>query len=317
MGFQSMFDELEQRIKTDKQKFGYEHKGELEDLIRNGLGQTQTSTAPQINPTQQNQFRDGQLQQMNQLGAIASGQQAGPGQLAVDQQIRNALASQYATARMRGAGGMGLRTAARQGAAIGLSGAGMAQQAQMQDSQQAGALMAGIAQQGRAQDIGLGAQNAQLTQQQQQMNNQQYLQLLSQLGLMDANQLQAYTQMRIAQMGQPNKTGQYLMAGGQVLGGLAMLSDETKKTDIAEAGDLTDQMLDALKPYRYRYKDEKFGQGERAGIMAQDLERSELGKKVVTETAEGKMLDVNKTISAALAGLARVNERLRKVEGRG
>jgi hypothetical protein len=73
-------------------------------------------------------------------------------------------------------------------------------------------------------------------------------------------------------------------------------------------------MLDALKPRAGVYKDEKFGKGEWNWVMAQDLERSKAGRRIVTDTPEGKMLDVNKMLSTALASTARLNERLRKLE---
>lgn len=96
-----------------------------------------------------------------------------------------------------------------------------------------------------------------------------------------------------------------------------MASDERLKKGIRDAGREVDAVLDALAPRSYSYKDEKFGKGRRAGIMAQDLERSEAGKRVVEERPEGKMLDVNKALSLALASSARLNERVRKLEGKG
>jgi hypothetical protein len=51
--------------------------------------------------------------------------------------------------------------------------------------------------------------------------------------------------------------------------------------------------------------------------MAQDLERSAAGKRIVSETSDGKMLDVNKALSASLAASARLNERVRTLEGKG
>lgn len=96
-----------------------------------------------------------------------------------------------------------------------------------------------------------------------------------------------------------------------------MASDERLKKDVTDARSEIDAVLDALSPKSYSYKDEKHGKGRRAGIMAQDLERSPAGKRVVEDRPDGKMLDVNKALSLALASSARLNERVRKLEGKG
>lgn len=95
-----------------------------------------------------------------------------------------------------------------------------------------------------------------------------------------------------------------------------MASDERLKKDVTDARSEIDAVLDALSPKSYSYKDEKHGKGRRAGIMAQDLERAPAGKRVVEERPDGKMLDVNKALSLALASSARLNERVRKLEGK-
>lgn len=293
------------------------HQGQVENMVNTGVAGLQNRAAPQLNAGPQDQFRNAQMQQMGQLQHIAGGQQAGAGELAVQRQMQNALAGQQAMARIRGAGGGGMLAASRQGAALGSSAAGMGQQAAMQDQMNAQGLLANVAGQGRGQDIGFANSNAQLQQNQMGMNDQAYQAFINSLTGMDANQQAAQVAAMQAATQRQGLLGGLLSTGGQVAGAAIMASDERLKTDISDAGGEVDEMLDALKPYRYRYKDEKFGQGARAGIMAQDLERSAAGRRVVTETADGKMLDVNKALSAALAGVARVNERLRKVEARG
>lgn len=293
-----------------------QHQGQIEHLVNTGVAGLQGRAAPQLAGGPQDQFRNAQVQQMGQLQGIASGQQQGAGELAVQRQMQNALAGQQAMARMRGAGGGGMRMAARQGAALGSTAAGLGQQAAMQDQMGAQSMLANVTGQGRGQDIGFANSNAQLAQNQMGMNDQAYQAFLQSLVGMDANQQAAQVAAMQAATQKQGMLGPLLQAGGTVAGAALMASDERLKTDVADAGGEVDEMLDALKPYRYRYKDEKFGKGPRAGIMAQDLERSAAGKRVVHETPEGKMLDVNKALSAALAGVARVNERLRKVEAR-
>jgi hypothetical protein len=94
-------------------------------------------------------------------------------------------------------------------------------------------------------------------------------------------------------------------------------SDKRLKKDVTDARSEVDAVLDALSPKSYSYKDEKYGKGRRAGIMAQDLERTPAGKRVVEDRPDGKMLDVNKALSLALASSARLNERVRELEGKG
>jgi hypothetical protein len=51
--------------------------------------------------------------------------------------------------------------------------------------------------------------------------------------------------------------------------------------------------------------------------MAQDVEKApEIGHQIVFDSPEGKRIDVRAGLSAALAGLARINERLCAVEGK-
>lgn len=96
-------------------------------------------------------------------------------------------------------------------------------------------------------------------------------------------------------------------------------SDARGKTQLARAPRSTSQdMLDNLKPYTYDYKEPKAvgaAEGRRYGILAQDLEKSEAGKTIVFETAQGKMIDTVQGFGLVLATLADINERLKKLEG--
>lgn len=48
--------------------------------------------------------------------------------------------------------------------------------------------------------------------------------------------------------------------------------------------------------------------------MAQDLEKSAMGKSLVVDTTEGKMIDTRKGFGAALAGMAELNQRTAELE---
>ncbi len=228
--------------------------------------------------------------------------------------------------------------AARNQVAIAGNAAGQGAQAAAADQQNANAQLTGALNSGRSADVGLATSQAGLNQQtnlqqgqmdqtaklanldaqlrQTGMNDQARIAYLSQLTGMDANQLQAQMQLYATQKGQTGLLPGLVSQMGQTAGQMAsMASDERLKTNVADARSEVDEMLDALSPKSYDYKDEKWGKGRRAGIMAQDMERSEAGRRVVFETPEGKMLDVNKALSAALASSARLNERVRKLEG--
>lgn len=294
----------------------FQDNGQIHDIINQGLGAAPQRQAPQTSYGS-DPFRAGQLGQVQQLQDIANGTQAGAGELAVNRQVQQAQAAQQAQARMARGGNAALayRNAAKNTAGIGLQGAGQASQAQMQDQMNAQGLLNSALTNGRSSDQQVDLANMAAKLQQQGMNDQQVQAYLSQLTGMNATQLQAQMQAYAAAKAAPGVAGGLLQAAGPIVGAIA--SDVNLKTDIEPAGDITDQLLDALVPYKYRYKDEKHGVGARVGIMAQDLERSAAGKYIVSDTHDGKMLDVSKAISATLAGTARLNERVRKLEGRG
>jgi hypothetical protein len=92
------------------------------------------------------------------------------------------------------------------------------------------------------------------------------------------------------------------------------MSDRRVKKKIDDADDDAKEMLKALAAYSYDYKNEKHGKGRQFGIMAQDLERSKMGKSLVFETPEGKAVRTDRAALAALAGLASIEKRLSKME---
>jgi hypothetical protein len=152
-------------------------------------------------------FRTGQLAQMQQLQGIASGQQQGAGELAAQRQVQNALAAQQAQARMARGGGMApmaYRNAANQSAALGISGAGMGQQSALQDQQAAQNQLASVSSAGRNADISIGNANAGYQLQNNQLNSQNYKDLLAQLTAMNAGTFAAQNANNMAQNQQNN-----------------------------------------------------------------------------------------------------------------
>mgnify|MGYP001591429092 FL=1 len=110
--------------------------------------------------------------------------------------------------------------------------------------------------------------------------------------------------------------GQSLLGAGQGLGMAALLSDRAKKTAIRSAGGKADRLLDGLRAYSYRYKDQRHGKGEQLGVMAQDLQRAGL-KQAVIQTPAGKAVDAGKLAGALAAAAARLHQRVRKLEAAG
>lgn len=104
-------------------------------------------------------------------------------------------------------------------------------------------------------------------------------------------------------------------------------SDDRSKLDKVAAHEkgsrVVDQFLDSIRPLAYHYKDpadeprQPPSGGMYAGVSAQDMERSPVGPQIVVDTPRGKTVNTRAAVSAALAGLARLNERLEKVERKG
>lgn len=95
-------------------------------------------------------------------------------------------------------------------------------------------------------------------------------------------------------------------------------SDRDVKENIKPLKNASGEMekfLSSLKPSQYEYKDSANGTGEKIGVMAQDLEKSKIGKTMVDQAPDGtKMVDTNKAIGALLAGMADLNKKIKKLE---
>lgn len=99
----------------------------------------------------------------------------------------------------------------------------------------------------------------------------------------------------------------------KIAGGLDGTSDRRAKTDIKPAGEKVKTFLDALNEADYEYKNKNTpttSPGRHTSVMAQDLEKSELGRRMVHDTPQGKVVDYKEGLATMLAGLANVNDRL-------
>lgn len=134
--------------------------------------------------------------------------------------------------------------------------------------------------------------------------------------------------------------GSLLSAGGAIAA--AALSDRRAKRDIRPlysdergksskekllahyeggggGGDEVADLLDKIHPYAFKYKDPKAegaAEGQRYGVMAQDLEKSPMGKSIVIEVGGHKAIDTGQAVGAILAAMASMNQRLKKTEKR-
>lgn len=104
-------------------------------------------------------------------------------------------------------------------------------------------------------------------------------------------------------MGQANQ-----LNGAIGNGAMAYLafSDERLKTNVTPVSkDELAEMKKHLKAYRFEYTDSNYGEGEFVGVMAQDLEKSPLGKTLVREDQFGnKQVDLLRVAMLFLATMA-------------
>lgn len=105
-----------------------------------------------------------------------------------------------------------------------------------------------------------------------------------------------------------------LGGAAKVAGGA--LSDERLKTDIKPGRKSLHEFLENAGVHQYRYKNPNHGEGKYVSPMAQELEKSKIGKHMVMETPVGKMVDYGRGFGSLLAAAADMHERIKKLEGK-
>jgi hypothetical protein len=105
----------------------------------------------------------------------------------------------------------------------------------------------------------------------------------------------------------------YALQGAAVA---ATASDIDLKENITLGGKEIETFLSQMTPYRYNYTDEKHGAGTYVSVMAQDLEKTELGRDLVINTKDGKMVDYGKALGLMLAANIHLNSELQKIKER-
>jgi len=97
------------------------------------------------------------------------------------------------------------------------------------------------------------------------------------------------------------------------------VSDRRAKKKIKPAKTKVQDFLDSLHAYSYEYKKPDSPgarHGEMLGVMAQDLEKTTLGKQFVRDTPAGKLVDMGQGLAAILASQSYLNSRMKRLEAR-
>jgi len=104
------------------------------------------------------------------------------------------------------------------------------------------------------------------------------------------------------------------VAAGSSLGG-GVASDENLKTNISPARPDIDKFLHSLGAHSYQYKHPELdGQGTFVSPMAQELEKTEIGKSAVIETPRGKMVDYARLGGVNLAAVSVVHREVSQLQ---
>lgn len=106
---------------------------------------------------------------------------------------------------------------------------------------------------------------------------------------------------------------------GSIIGGAGALaaSDEKLKKDVKPESKKMEKFLSAINAKSFEYKNTDIpgtSPGDKFGVLAQDLEKSEVGKTLVQDSPNGKMVDINSTVMAVLAAQSDLNKRLKSME---
>jgi hypothetical protein len=163
----------------------------------------------------------------------------------------------------------------------------------------------------RQQDVGLRNQQQMYNKQLQQ---QQFQNQMAKQGMLNQarSAVAGVDQQRAQGAVQASQNRAAGLQGMAKMGLQLAMSDE--RTKDVKKNSLHD-FLDKLNPSEFTYKDDP-EQEDRVGIMAQDMELSDLGKNHVVEDEEGiKYVDYGKLLPVLTAAVADLHKRMKKSEG--
>jgi len=284
--------------------------------IKSGQANTAGQVAGMAIPQQE--FRGAQSALIGQLANQAAGQGPSVVQAQYQKALDQGLAANKASAMSANVNpAMAARMNAQGVETSALTAANASAQLKSQEQLNAQTQLAAVANQARTLDLTLAS------------NQQQYLNDMTKyymsLGMdqqnaqMNANiKLQedmsaSHQQAQETLSKQPQKPGVLGTVIGAVAGAGAAIakSDKNLKENIKGISNF----LDKLVAKEYDMKPEAGGAKNVVGVLAQDVEKSKLGKTVIEPLPDGhKGLDVHRSLSLALAGLANINGRLKKLE---
>jgi hypothetical protein len=254
------------------------------------------------------QFFEGQRQakQLKRLDDAAKGKTPSLAEAQLKQAQDRSLKQQLASA----ASGRGGNQAALQRALLSSQARQSAEtnqqaaQAKLQEQQQTEQLLASTTLQKRNQDINL--QQADKNARMQAALNQANLDL----GVGNAN-------LAAAQSADANRGA--MIGGAMSSAGAAMASDKKEKKNVKSSKKDVNNFLEALSAKSYEYKDTSkpgTAEGKRYGIMAQDLEKSSMGKALVKEVNGTKMVNTSQGFGSVLAAQSEMHKRLKELESK-
>lgn len=279
------------------------------------LNALKPGTAPQLDPTQQAQFRGAQLGLVGNLQDTIAGNTPSVAQIQQQQafdQLRAQQAGQAAAAGRGGNSALAMRTAANNIGTLGAAQASASSLLRAQEQATARGQLGDVTNAGRSTDVNIAGAN-----QTSDINTRS--QDITQQNNLGNQALQANANDVNAQSAKINAKNQQLQQIGNLastgLGVLSTLSDERAKTDIRpESTDEIRDFLAQITPAAYRYR----GFAEpKVGVMAQDVERSGMGRTIVRETPAGKAIDIPSATGAMLAALADMHRRVATLESGG
>lgn len=137
--------------------------------------------------------------------------------------------------------------------------------------------------------------------------------LLQQQAMMEQNSiLGSATQAGPSQL--ERGIGYATQLGGALGGAMIMKSDERLKTNIIPGEEELSEFLDSLGVHSYEYRNKEYGAGRYVSVMAQELEKTELGKDLVIDTAAGKVVDYAKGFGVMLAANAMLYKEIQELK---
>ena len=307
------------------------------------MQRTQGPTGATLDTNQADQSRAYQSNLMNQLAQQSQGQGPSLAGMQLRQAQEQAFAQQQAQlATNQGAFNPGAaRQVLQNNVTMNQHLSNQAAQGRMQEQLAAQGQLAGLTQGARGQDLsqaqtqagfnqqatlagyqgqlGENSQQAQMNQARAQQlftnqaaNNQSFADQQFKVNNLQYDAAMASNQQDMAKSASKNAM---LAQGLGAAAGIASFSDKNLKKDIKPADTKLTEFLDAINGYSYNYKEGKdLPKGERISPMAQDLEKSSLGKNFVQDTAKGKMVDYGKGLGTMLAAMGQLHDRLKKVE---